>query len=355
MSATYRAVGWTRSKIIYDIILVAGVCLYLVAYIRLAPLIRPAEIRLDGPSHLIRAFGTCAFILLSLVLMIGPLARIDTRFLPLLYNRRHFGIITCTVAGAHILAVFDWYLAFSPLSPWIAVLVVDASFGNARGFPYLPFGAVAFVILLLLAATSHDFWLNFLSPPVWKTLHMSIYAAYALIIAHVAFGALQDARNPGLALLICAMAACVTALHLVAAKLERQRHFANIGKARADLWVEAGPLTQFNEGRGRALILESGEAVAVFRHDNQLSAISNLCAHQNGPLAEGRVHSGKVICPWHGYEYCLRNGRAPAPYSEKLATYRVKLENGIVFIHPSANAPGTDVEPVALPEGSGKP
>jgi nitrite reductase/ring-hydroxylating ferredoxin subunit/DMSO/TMAO reductase YedYZ heme-binding membrane subunit len=349
VSATYRAVGWTRSKIIYDAILLTGVALYLLAYMRLGPLLRPIEMQLDGPSHAIRAFGTCAFILLSLVLMIGPLARIDSRFLPLLYNRRHFGVITCTVSAAHIIAVFDWYLAYSPLSPWVAMLVVDASFGSLRGFPYLPFGAAAFVILLLLAVTSHDFWLKFLTPPVWKTLHMSIYAAYALVVAHVAFGALQDARNLGLPLLICGMAACVMALHLAAAMLERRRDAATAGQARADAWVEAGPLARFHEGRGVTVILPGGEAVAVFRHGDQLSAISNLCAHQNGPLAEGRVRNGKVICPWHGYEYCVRSGRAPAPYTEKLATYRVRLEDGAVSVHPVANTPGTDVEPVRIP------
>jgi hypothetical protein len=49
----------------------------------------------------IRATGTCAFLLLSLVLSIGPLTRLDGRFLPLLTNRRHFGALTFLVALAH--------------------------------------------------------------------------------------------------------------------------------------------------------------------------------------------------------------------------------------------------------------
>ena len=44
----------------------------------------------------------------------------------------------------------------------------------------LIFAAHALAILVLLAATSHDFWLSFLTPPIWKSIHMAIYGAYAL-------------------------------------------------------------------------------------------------------------------------------------------------------------------------------
>ena len=50
-----------------------------------------------------------------------------------------------------------------------------------------------------MAATSHDFWLHNLSAPVWKRLHMLVYVAYALLIAHVTLGALQSETSPLLA------------------------------------------------------------------------------------------------------------------------------------------------------------
>jgi len=42
-------------------------------------------------------------------------------------------------------------------------------------------GIAALLVLFVMAATSHDFWLSFLTPPVWKALHMSLYAAYGLV------------------------------------------------------------------------------------------------------------------------------------------------------------------------------
>jgi hypothetical protein len=52
------------------------------------------------------------------------------------------------------------------------------------------------MILSLMAATSHDFWLRNLTPPVWKTLHMLVYVAYALLVAHVTLGLLQSETSP---------------------------------------------------------------------------------------------------------------------------------------------------------------
>ena len=50
MSATYHPVGWNRSKYIYDAVLLAGIALYILAFIRLAPMLRPAATMIDQQS-----------------------------------------------------------------------------------------------------------------------------------------------------------------------------------------------------------------------------------------------------------------------------------------------------------------
>ncbi len=85
----------------------------------------------------------------------------------------------------------------------------------------------------------------------------------------------------------------------------------------------------------------NGERIAVFRDGRQIGALTNVCAHQNGPIGEGRIINGCVTCPWHGYEYRLEDGCAPPPFTEKLATYRVRLRDGIVEVDPNALPPGT--------------
>jgi len=79
-----------------------------------------------------------------------------------------------------------------------------------------------------------------------------------------------------------------------------------------------------------------------------LSAISNACAHQNGPLGEGRVIDCLVTCPWHGFQYDVTNGRSPAPFTEMVPTYNIRLNGTAVQVHRDANPPGTYVEPVPM-------
>jgi nitrite reductase/ring-hydroxylating ferredoxin subunit len=97
-------------------------------------------------------------------------------------------------------------------------------------------------------------------------------------------------------------------------------------------------------------MLPNGDRVAVFRHEGKLSAIANACAHQNGPLGEGRIIDCLVTCPWHGFQYEVTTGRSPAPFTEMIPTYNLRVENGAVMVDPIANTPGTFVEPVPVAE-----
>ncbi len=342
MSARYLPVGWNASKLVYDGVLLAIVASYIAVFLWVAPHFQHVTLPLDAYSARMGAFGTCAFFLLTAILCIGPAARLDRRFLPLLYNRRHFGVLTCAVALTHANAAFEWYFSYSPLDPFVALLSGNTSFRQISGFPFEVFGIFGLVVLVLLAATSHDFWLRFLTPPVWKSLHMGLYAGYLAVVLHVALGALQAAHNPLLAVVMTLCVLMVGVLHLAAG-----RRPARPGDT-IDGWIVAGRADSIAEGRAIAVPVPGAEPVAIFRHDGKLSAVTNLCAHQNGPLSEGAVIDGCITCPWHGYQYRLADGCAPPPYTEKLVTFRLKFTDGMVLLDPSPNPPGTYVEPLRV-------
>ena len=88
-----------------------------------------------------------------------------------------------------------------------------------------------------------------------------------------------------------------------------------------------------------------GERVAIFRYGGNISAISNVCQHQNGPLGEGKIIDGCVTCPWHGYQYLPDTGASPPPFTEKVPTYRTRVVGSQVYVHPLPLPPGTRVEP----------
>ena len=98
MGVSYQAVGWNRQKKVYDRTIAAAVLGYVLLFIGVGLALHP-DATLE--TLVIRAFGTCAFLLLHVVLSIGPLARLDQRFLPLLYNRRHLGVATFLTGLVH--------------------------------------------------------------------------------------------------------------------------------------------------------------------------------------------------------------------------------------------------------------
>jgi nitrite reductase/ring-hydroxylating ferredoxin subunit len=343
MSIGLRAVQWNRDKIIYDAILVAGVVLYVAGYLAVAWHTDPPKTTPDAIDVWIRASGSCACIMLTLILCIGPLARLDRRFLKLLYNRRHFGVLTFLVATFHFACLLDWYVTLHALPNLAAELTKWGDYTKFIGFPFKALGIAAWAILFLLAATSHDFWLMFLGARAWKFLHMLLYAAYGLVVMHVALGHMQDDRSPLVPVMLLASFGLVTGLHLVAGWRERKSDRA----AATNGWLTVGALASIPDKGARIVTAPDGERIAVFRDGNAIGAVTNLCAHQNGPLGEGRIIDGCITCPWHGYQYRLADGCAPPPFTEKLVTYRVRIERGLVEVDPTPLAPGTPAAIVA--------
>jgi nitrite reductase/ring-hydroxylating ferredoxin subunit len=175
---------------------------------------------------------------------------------------------------------------------------------------------------------------------------MMVYLAYALLVAHVALGALQSETNPVLAAVLGLGVATVLSLHLAAAFRERRIDRTKL-QARSDGFVEVTAVDRIQEKRA-VIVSLSGERVAIFKYDGQISAVSNVCQHQNGPLGEGRVVDGCITCPWHGYQYLPATGASPPPFTEKIPTFKTRVVDGKVFLHPCPNAPGTPVEPARI-------
>ena len=338
MSVAYRAVGWNRQKHRYDGVIAVSVTLMLVGQVVGGAVVNPnATIE----TLLIRALAVTAFVLLHVVLSIGPLCRLDHRFLPLLYNRRHLGVTMFLLALSHgAFAIFQFH-ALGDRHPLVSVLITSTNYGSVAAFPFQVLGLAALGILFLMAVTSHDFWLHNLTAPTWKTLHMGVYAAYALIVAHVALGALQSERSHLLAVALCAGVAWIVGLHLAAAARERR---VDSAATQPDDFVEICRVSDIPDTRAVVRSL-GGERIAVFRYGNCVSAISNVCRHQNGPLGEGKIVNGCIVCPWHGYEYLPDSGASPPPFTEKVPTFSVRLADDRVLVDPRPHAPGTRLEP----------
>ena len=279
--------------------------------------------------------------MLTAILSIGPLARLDRRFLTLLYNRRHFGVLAFLVALAHALFMIEWYIARGALADLAGrahqlarlrqVHRLSLQGAGARG-PADPVPDGRHQPRLLAAAL--------LTPPVWKALHMGVYLAFGLVVLHVAAGRRAVRSSPCGPASWSAPGSCWSRRCICwpdgasAASTAARPPPARAG------WSSDRRKSIPDKG-ARIVTAAGGERIAVFRDGRQIGAVSNLCAHQNGPLGEGRIVDGCITCPWHGYQYRLADGCAPPPFTEKLATYRVRLKRGILEVDPRPLPPGT--------------
>jgi nitrite reductase/ring-hydroxylating ferredoxin subunit/DMSO/TMAO reductase YedYZ heme-binding membrane subunit len=351
VSVTYCAIKWNRRRLIYDAVMLTGIGLYLALFVVAGNLLWPGSPLAPGRVLLTRALGTCAFLLLHMVLCIGPLARLDRRFLILLYNRRHLGVTTFCVGLGHAVLAFGSYHGFRLRNPLVVLLTSNTNYGSWAGFPFEALGLLALVILFLLASISHDFWQKNLSPSLWKALHMLVYPAYGLLVMHVALGAHQADANLTYPLLLGIGAATVISLHVGAGLRECFRDACGptgVAGTSDRTWIDVGSVDEIPNNRAKTVCLAGRERVAVFRYDGKVSAVTNVCAHQRGPLGEGEIVDGCITCPWHGWEYRPEDGQAPPPFTEKITTYRVRVEGRRILLNPEPLPPGTAVEPARL-------
>ncbi|MEM9225289.1 MAG: Rieske 2Fe-2S domain-containing protein [Pseudomonadota bacterium] len=341
MSHGYKAVQWTPFKKRFDLWMLGGIAGYLVVFVAVSLASPPDGEAFTPIQILMRATGTLAFLMLTFILCIGPLARLTDRFKPFLYNRRHLGVATFIIALIHAALVLLWYHGFSDVNPLVSLFVSNPRYDSLAGFPFESLGFVALLIMFLMAATSHDFYNANLGPGLWKALHMGVYIAYGLLVAHIALGAIQFEKNPLYVTALCAGSLSVAGLHVFTGLASLRP--AN--RAALEGWLKVADIAEMQDSRAKIVRPVSGEAIAVFLDGDQVSAVSNICRHQGGPLGEGKIVDGCITCPWHGFQYRMEDGQSPPPFTEKIATYETRIVDGTVYVNPQPNAPGTPQAP----------
>jgi nitrite reductase (NADH) small subunit len=84
---------------------------------------------------------------------------------------------------------------------------------------------------------------------------------------------------------------------------------------------------------GEAREFTAGEkTICVANCNGELSAMDNVCVHRGGPLGQGVVEDGKVICPWHGWQYDPKTGQAAHSAAAKVAVHAIKVEGDDVLV-----------------------
>lgn len=76
------------------------------------------------------------------------------------------------------------------------------------------------------------------------------------------------------------------------------------------LEIVLGPFDAIPPGEGRAFAA-AGARVAVFHaRDGRVFAVQAECPHRGGPLSDGLIGGGTLICPLHSWKFDLESGAA---------------------------------------------
>jgi len=84
-----------------------------------------------------------------------------------------------------------------------------------------------------------------------------------------------------------------------------------------------GELREFRFGSASVCVANLGGA---------FTALGNVCPHLGGPLAEGSIEAGKVVCPWHGWEFGLADGRCANHPGASVQHFELVIEGDDVFL-----------------------
>ncbi|MGH7276633.1 MAG: Rieske (2Fe-2S) protein [Candidatus Rokuibacteriota bacterium] len=97
-------------------------------------------------------------------------------------------------------------------------------------------------------------------------------------------------------------------------------------------FVKIADVDEIAPGQG-TLIERDGLALAVFNAGGgRFYAVSPVCPHEDGPLAEGWLEGDTVVCPWHGFNFDLTTGVCPVDEDLTVAAYRVRVVGSAVEV-----------------------
>lgn len=84
---------------------------------------------------------------------------------------------------------------------------------------------------------------------------------------------------------------------------------------------------------GRVTTVTAGiKTICLAHFDGNYYALDNHCPHQGGPLGEGQIENGFVVCPWHGYEYKPQDGTPPGGYDDAVETYSLDIRDDGIYV-----------------------
>jgi nitrite reductase/ring-hydroxylating ferredoxin subunit len=96
--------------------------------------------------------------------------------------------------------------------------------------------------------------------------------------------------------------------------------------------IHVATLAEIAPGKMRYVDID-GLPVGLANVGGTIYAFGDACRHEGGPLSAGVLIDDTVTCPWHGWTYSVRTGKALVPpVGIRIPTYEVRVEGQDVYV-----------------------
>ena len=85
------------------------------------------------------------------------------------------------------------------------------------------------------------------------------------------------------------------------------------------------------DGTGKEFVA-AGRIVALYNVGGEFSALDGVCPHSGGPLGNGKLNGAIVTCPWHGWQFDVKNGRHCLNAKLTQPCFAVKIEGTDIWV-----------------------
>lgn len=79
-------------------------------------------------------------------------------------------------------------------------------------------------------------------------------------------------------------------------------------------------------------VMVGEQPYAVCNVEGALYGLNGICPHSGGPLGQGQIENGHVVCPYHMWAFDCRTGQYDYDPSKGVATYEVRVEGGDIML-----------------------
>lgn len=96
-------------------------------------------------------------------------------------------------------------------------------------------------------------------------------------------------------------------------------------------FMKACAVSDLNDDQPKGCTV-GGRAVTVVKTMDKIFAVDTVCPHRGGPLSEGFVADGCIMCPWHGWGFHLDSGNYVGAPGVGIRTHAVEVKDDVVLV-----------------------